>query len=195
MQPDSARPTIAADNAGIHFFAGDEDILVAWGEIASACASRWSYEGKTYTTVFIDHFTGVDFRFQSGEEGYEQTIAEMEKHLVGFKRVQLEAVRISGEGGEEIKNVWVRDEAVQPFQMQPEVIDPRDPTPEEVAQMEAARRASMASSENLLGRPLSPEEVACIQVWFENGRIMGNTAPPLSDLLIERVNQMRKSGT
>jgi hypothetical protein len=190
MQPRSTRPTIAADDVGIHFVAGDEDILVAWGEIASVCASRSPHEGKTSTEVFIDHYTGVDFRYQSSEDGYEQVTAEMEKHLVGFKRAQLEAVSISGE----ILLIWERDEAVQPFQIQPEVIDPRDPTPEELAQMESARRACIASDEKLLGRPLRPEEVACIQVWFENGRIMGNTTPPLSQLLIERHNAKYNPG-
>ncbi|MBK8498857.1 MAG: hypothetical protein IPL52_08570 [Flavobacteriales bacterium] len=188
MRSEQSRPTIFADDLGIHFSAGEEDIVVVWGEIAAICASRQVYQGTTHIEVFVDHFTGVDFRFQSGEAGYEQTTAEMEKHLIGFDRAQLEVVRISPEDGEEINDVWVRDEAVQPFQMQPDVIDPRDPTPDEVAQMETARRASIASSEQLLGRPLHPEEVACIHVWFENGRIMGNTTPPLSQLLIERHN-------
>lgn len=188
LQPEPARSAIVADEVGIHFFVGDEDILIAWGEVASVSASRWPYEGNIHTRVFVDHYTGVDFRFHSGEVGYEQTTAQMEKRLIGFSRAQLEAVDVSGEDGEHIHDVWVRDETVQPFELQPEVVDPRDPTPQERADIEAARHASIASAERLLERPLQPEEVACIRVWFENGRIMGSTAQPLAQLLIERHN-------
>ncbi|MBP7514266.1 MAG: hypothetical protein KA791_06950 [Flavobacteriales bacterium] len=144
-------------------------------------------------TVYVDHYTGVDFRFQSVEPGYAQTITEMEKHLIGFSHTQLEAVPICHEIGEEIHLLWKRDETIQPFQLQPE--DTRDPTVEELAQMEAARHASIVTSARLLGRPLTPEELECIQVWFENGHIMGSTAPPLSDQLREQVNKLRNPGT
>lgn len=188
MQTTSARPIITADNVGIHFVAGDEDILVAWGEIAAVCASQRVHQGTTHIEVFVDHYTGVDFRFHSVETGYEQTTAEMEKHLIGFRRDQLEAVASPGNDAEEIRVVWERDEAVQPFQLQPEVVDQREPTLKERAEMESARHASIVSAERLLGRPLQPEELDCIHVWFENGRIMGSTTPPLAQVLIDRRN-------
>ncbi len=43
-------------------------------------------DGTPYIEVFVDHISGVDFRFHSVEVGYEQTTAEMEMYLVGFKQ-------------------------------------------------------------------------------------------------------------
>src|SRR6185312_6072083 len=82
--------------------------------------------------------------------------------------------------------VWTRDEAIQPFELRPPVIDPREPTPEERVQMEAAHKASIATCEKILGRALDANEVACVQTGFENGRITGNIAPPLAQRLVER---------
>lgn len=186
MQPEATRPTIAADDAGIHFMHGDNDIVIDWGEIAQICALRQAgAEGTPFIEIFVDHLSGVDFRFHSMERGYEQATREMEKHLTGFKRGSLEAVGTLDEE-QTIPVIWKRDEALQPFQLRPPVIDTREPTPEERAQMQAAHQASLAACEKILGRPLSPDEVACVQTCFENGRIAGNIAPPLAQFLVER---------
>jgi hypothetical protein len=187
MEPDARRPVIAADEAGIHFRHGEDDIVVEWGEIAQICALRArDGDGTEFIEVFVDHFSGVDFRFHSVDGGYAQTTAEMERRLIGFRRDALEAVRTFEEEGQTIPVVWARDEAVQPFALRSPVIDLRDPTPGERTQMEAAHRASIATCEKILGRPLRAEEIACVETGFVNGRIMGNIAPPLAQLLIER---------
>jgi hypothetical protein len=113
-------------------------------------------------------------------------MAEMEKHLFGFRRARLEAVRTFEEEGQTIPVIWKRDEAIQPFQLRPPVVEPRDPTPQERAQMEAAHQASIATCERILGRPLEPAELACVQTGFENGRIDGSIAAPLCHLLVNR---------
>lgn len=185
MQPEER--SMFADGVGIHLPAVRNYVVVNWGEIAQICALREKYANETpYIEVFVDHISGVDFRFHSVEAGYEQTTAEMEKHLIGFRRAALEAVRTFEEEGQTIPVVWKRDEAIQPFQLQPPVVDPRDPTPQERVQMEAAHKASIATCEKILGRPLSPKEAVCVQTAFENGRITGNIAPPLANLLVER---------
>ncbi len=187
MRPEVTKPVIAADDVGIHFLHGDKDIVVDWGEIAKVCALRQNHpDGTPYIEVFVDHISGVDFRFHSVEVGYEQTTAEMETYLVGFKRAALEAVRTLDEEGQTIPVIWTRDGAVQPFQLYPPVIDPRLPTPQERAEMEAAHQASIATCEKILGRQLEPHEIACVQTGFENGRIVGNIAAPLCHLLVER---------
>jgi hypothetical protein len=187
MLPKTTQPTIAADDVGIHFLHGAPDIIVEWGEIAQICALRQTYtDGTPYIEVFVDHFSGVDFRFHSVEVGYSQTTAEMERHLLGFKRATLEAVGTFEEIGETIPVVWKRDEAIQPFQFRPQVIDPRQPTLEERNQMEAAHRASIATCEKILGRSLRPDELTCVETRFENARIVGNIRAPLCNLLIKR---------
>ena len=186
MQPEANRPTIAADDIGIHFMHGDKDVVVHWGEIAQICALREKYADDTpFIEVFVDHLSGVDFRFHSVEMGYEQTTAEMEKHLIGFKRAMLETVRTLDEE-QTIPVVWKRDELFQPFQLHPPVIDTRDPSPEERTRMQAAHQASITTCEKILGRPLSLDEVACVQTGFENGRITGKIAAPLAHFLMER---------
>jgi hypothetical protein len=187
MQPDATQPTITADEVGIHFLHGDHDIVVDWGEIASVCALRQTYsDGTPYIEVFVDHFSGVDFRFQSVEAGYEQTLAEMEKYLIGFSSAAVKAVRTFDEEAQTIPAIWTRDETVQPFQLRPPVIDPRSPTPQERAQMDAAHQATIATCEKILGRQLQPHEIACVQTGFENGCIVGSVAAPLCNLLVER---------
>ena len=186
MQPEPPIRTVAADEMGIHFLAGDEDIVVDWGEIAQICALREKdADGTPFIEVFVDHLSGVDFRFHSVDPGYEQTTAEMENRLIGFKRAKLEAVRTLDEE-QTIPVVWERDEASQPFQLRASAVDPRDPTPEERARMKAAHDSSIATCEKILGRPLRGEEVACVKTGFENGRIMGSIAPPLAQLLVAR---------
>jgi hypothetical protein len=93
MQPEAAEPTRFADDAGIHLPAVDGDVVVDWGEIAQVDALSEKYQdGTPFIDVMIVHISGVDFHFHSVEVGYEQIIAEMEKHLNGFKRAALEAV-------------------------------------------------------------------------------------------------------
>jgi hypothetical protein len=186
MQPEASQLTIAADDVGIHFLHGAQDIVVDWGEIAQVCALREKYaDGTPFIEVYVDHLSGVDFSFHNVEVGYAQVTAEMEKHLIGFTRAALEAVRTFDEEGQTIPVVWKRDETVQPFRLRPPVIDPRDPTAEERVQMEAAHRASIATCERILGRPLSFDELECVHTGFENGRIVGSIAHPLCDLLVK----------
>jgi hypothetical protein len=187
MQHEATQPAIAADHVGIHFLrSGRDDIVVDWGEIASVDAARCdSTDGYSFLEIYIDHISGVDFRFQDVEAGYEQVMATMEQHLIGFSRAKAEAAT-TWEQKLGMPPVWERDEAIQPFQLRPPVIDPRAPTPEERAQMEAANRASIATCERILSRPLKPDEIACVHTGFENGRIVGSIAAPLCHLLVER---------
>jgi hypothetical protein len=187
MQPEAAMPTMFADDVGIHLPAVDGYVVVHWGEIAQVDALRETdANGTTFIDVMIVHLFGVDFHIRSVESGYGQTTTEMEKHLIGFRRSALEAVPTLEEAGETFPVVWKRDEVLQPFQLMPPVIDPRDPTPQERAQMERAHLASIAACERTLGRPLTVDEVACVNTRFENGRITGNIAPPLAQLLVGR---------
>ena len=187
MQFEAAEPIIFADDVGIHLPAVDGYVVVDWGEIAQVCGLREQYaDGRPFINVFVDHISGVDFRFHSVDGGYEQTMALMEKHLIGFRRAGLEAVRTFEEEGQTIPVVWKRDESAQPFQLRAPVIDRRDPNPQERAQIEAAHQASIATCEKALGRPLKPAELACVQTGFENGRIVGGIAPPLCHLLVQR---------
>src|SRR5581483_1381855 len=172
MQPEDAEPVLFADATGIHLPAVNGYAVVDWGEIAHVDALRETYQdGTPFIDVIVVHISGVDFHFHSVDRGYEQTTAEMEKHLMGFRRDRLEGVPTFEDAGQTIPTVWQRDEAVQPFQLRPPVIDPRDPTPEERIQMEAAHKASVATCEKILGRPLVADELACVQTGFENGRI------------------------
>jgi hypothetical protein len=186
MQDSSNKNTLFADDVGIHFQGvRNKDIVVVWGEIAQICAVRMRYADNTpFIQIHVDHISGVDFRFQDSEAGYEQVMREMEKHLIGFTRSALEAVG-SLEVEADIPIVWKREESLQPFQVQQMVIDPRDPTPEESIQMDAARRATIETCEKKLGRPLNSEERECVCIGFENGRIVGHVKPPLCNLLIE----------
>lgn len=174
MQSEAPQPSISADDVGIHFLrTSRDDVIVDWGEIAEVCALRDNYaDGTPFIEVFIDHISGVDFRFHSVEAGYEQTTAEMEKHLIGFRRAALEAVRTFEEEGQTIPVIWKRDEALQPFQLRP-------------LKMERAHLASIATCEKILGRSLTADELACIKTGFENGRIVGNIASPLCHLLVK----------
>jgi hypothetical protein len=187
MQPEATEPAIAADDVGIHFLrSGRKDIVVDWGEIESVDAARCdSADGSTFLEVYINHISGVDFRFHDVEVGYEQVMASMEKHLIGFSRAKAEAAE-TWDKKLDSPPVWKRDEAIQPFELRPPVIDPREPTPEERVQMAAAHKASIATCEKILGRALDANEVACVQTNFENGRITGNITPPLAQRLVER---------
>jgi hypothetical protein len=189
MQPEVTRPVIAADDVGIHFLrSGRNDIVVDWGEIESVDAARCdSTDGSTFLEVYVNHISGVDFRFHDVEAGYEQVMASMERHLIGFSRAKAEAAE-TWDKKLDSPPVWKRDEVIQPFELRPPVIDPREPTPEERVQMEAAHKASIATCEKILGRPLGADELACVQTGFENGRITGNIAAPLAQLLVERQN-------
>ena len=187
MQPEAPRPAIAADDVGIHFLrSGRDGIVVYWGEIASVdAACCHSSDGSTFLEIYIDHISGVDIRFHNVESGYEQVMASMEEHLIGFSRAKAEGAG-TWEQKLDTPPVWERDEAIQPFVLRPPVIDPRDPTPQERARMQAAHQASIVTCEKILGRPLDPAELACVQTGFENGRIVGSIAPPLCHLLVQR---------
>ena len=189
MRCESPRPTVIADDVGIHFLPDEDDVVVAWGEIAGISGLRLERaDGTPFLTVYIHHITGVNFALLSNEVGYEQAIAEMEKHLIGFRSMALEAVRPFSEVGT-VAGIWDRNEAVQPFQLRPPVIDPREPTAEERAEMEAARQASIAACEAILGRPLKADELKCVEIGFENGEITGGIAAPLCRLLVERQSE------
>lgn len=85
MPLEPSEPTIAADGVGIHFLRTGRDITVHWGEIEAICALREEPpEGTAYLRFFVDVFAGVDFQFTNADAGYEQVMAEMAKHLMGF---------------------------------------------------------------------------------------------------------------
>jgi hypothetical protein len=184
MQPPADRPNITADERGIHFVGvTDRDILVSWGEIESVDAAKCaSTDGSIVLEVYVNHFSGVDFRFHNVEPGYLQVMSVMEQRLIGFSRSKLEA---AGTWEEKLDGtaVWQRDESVQPYEFQPQVVDPRPPTEAERLQMAAAHQASIATCAKLLGRQLQDHELACIYTGFENGRIVGNISPPLCNLI------------
>src|SRR4051794_15355990 len=169
MQPEAAKSEIFADDAGIHLPAVNGYVVVDWGEIESVDAARWdSTDGSSFLEVHINHISGVDFGFHDVDVGYEQVMASMEQHLIGFSRAKAEA---AGTWEQQLDSppVWKRDEAIQPFQLRPPEIDPREPTAKECERMESAHRASIATCEKILGRPLQPQELACVQTGFENG--------------------------
>ena len=152
MQPSADRPTIAADDRGIHFLGvEDRDIVVAWGEIESVDAIRYdSSDDSTFIEVYINHLSGVDFRFHSTEHGYTDALVAMERHLIGFSTSGVENVE-TWEANPDRPPVWKRDEQVQPFQLEPLVIDNRLPTDAERQQMAAARQASVDTCERDFG--------------------------------------------
>lgn len=159
---------------------------MTWGEIESVDADRCvSKDGATFIEVYINHISGVDFRFHDVDVGYAQVMASMEKHLIGFSRAKAEAAE-TWDKRLDAPPVWKRDETIQPFVLRPPVIDSRQPTPVERVQMEAARQASIARCEKILGRALDANEIACIHTGFENGRITGNITAPLAQRLVER---------
>ena len=59
--------------------------------------------------------------------------------------------------------------------------DAKNLTTEQAQQVEAARQASITSTQQLLGRPLTEPEKDCIHVDFDDGRVRGRIAPPLSE--------------
>lgn len=192
MQDQAKELRIVADDTGIHFVGSGRDIVVQWGEIESVDAVRCERADATsFLEIYINHFSGVDFRFHDVDTGYAQVMASMEEHLVGFSRAKAEA---EGTWEEKLDTpvVWRRDESIQPFELHAPEVDPRPPTAEERVRMEAAHRASIATCEKLLGRSLQAAELACIHTGFENGRITGSIAPPLCDLLVERQDEINR---
>ena len=129
LEPSDTR--IAADGVGIHFFlASGRDITVHWGEIESICAWRTETpEGTEYLRFFADVFAGVDFQFTNADAGYEQVMAEMAKHLMGFSRVRAESVG-SWKTEDDIPVVWRRDVSIQPFELRPPPVIPAPSSPE-----------------------------------------------------------------
>jgi hypothetical protein len=59
-------------------------------------------------------------------------------------------------------------------------------TPEQKQRAEAARTATVATSERLLGRALTDPEKQCIHVDFEDGRLVGSVSDPLGETLKKR---------
>jgi hypothetical protein len=175
---------IFADDAGIHFEGSTREIIVHWGEIAAICAVKeTSNEGEPFLEIYVDHMSGVDFRFHSVDEGYAQVLAEMEKHLIGFSRERLETVRTIEEMNYDIPAVWTRDENVQPFELHEEPIVRRDPTEAEAEQIVRARAAAIETCERILGRTLTEAERAFVHVDFKNGKIVGNIYGLLAELV------------
>jgi hypothetical protein len=124
MSTEEGRPDLAADETGIHFLRsaceGRGHPMVYWGEIDQVCSLRWKQaDGTTFLEIYLDHYSGVDFRFQNGDSGYEQVMAEMEKHLLGFLQARVEAVGTWDEEQDLPVVVWRRDEAVQSFELRP----------------------------------------------------------------------------
>jgi hypothetical protein len=66
-------------------------------------------------------------------------------------------------------------------------------TPEQTQQVEAARQATIATSERLLGRPLTDDEKSCIKVEWRDDRPAGSVAPPLSETLKQRQAELLKA--
>jgi len=187
MEPNPSQRSILADNIGIHFMnGGQDDIVIEWGEIEGVEAARvkWA-DGSTGLEIFIDDYTGVDFTFYNIDLDYDEVMASMEQHLVGFSRARAEAAG-SWDEKRGTPRVWERDEAIQPFKLLSVEIDSREPSPEERVQMEVARQASIVTCENILGRPLDAAELACVNTGFKNGQIVGGIEPPLCDLLFGR---------
>jgi hypothetical protein len=175
---------IFADDAGIHFEGSTREVIVHWGEIAAICAVKeTTNDGESFLEIYVDHISGVDFRFHSVDEGYAQVMAEMENHLIGFARERVETVGTIKEMNYDMPAVWTRDETVQPFELHERPIDRRDPTEAEVEQMERARAATVVTCERILGRSLTDAERACIHVTFENGKIVGNISALLAEFL------------
>jgi hypothetical protein len=190
MQSSEDAPTITADAKGIHFQGTrDRDIIVHWGEIESIDAIRFtSQDGTDFHEVYVNHISGVDFRFHSVDRGYAEVMASMELHLHGFVR---SAVDSAGSWDEKADQpfVWKRDEKVQRFELQPPVFSDRPPTEQERAQMAAAHAASVSTCERIMGRPLLTEELKCVYTGFENARIVGRIDQPLADQLIARQSE------
>lgn len=176
---------VFADSVGIHWLGHRRDIVVDWGEIESVDASRCnSADGSTFIEVCVNHFSGVDFSFHDSEPGYGQVVAMMEVHLLGFSRVKLEAAG-TWEQQLDAPPVWRRDKTIQPFRLRPPEVDTREPTPEEIIQMQAAHQASIATCEKLLGRALNETELECVHTGFKNGRIVGDLSQPLADEIVK----------
>jgi hypothetical protein len=59
-------------------------------------------------------------------------------------------------------------------------------TPEQKQQVEAARSATVSTSERLLGRALTDSEKECVHVDFKDDRLVGSVSAPLSETLKQR---------
>ncbi len=130
MPLEPSEPTIAADGVGIHFLRTGRDITVHWGEIEAIHALREEPpEGIAYLRFFVDVYAGVDFQFTNADAGYEQVMAEMAKHLMGFSRVRAESVG-SWKTDDDIPEVWRRDVSIQPFALRPPPVIPAPSSPE-----------------------------------------------------------------
>ena len=198
MKPATVEPRMAADDIGIRFMAigsgwGDYP-GVEWGEIHQVCA-LWnkSRDNPPWLEIYVDHFSGVDFRFSSVGKGYDQVMKAIEEHLVGFSRARAEAVG-SWEEEQDLPVVWRRDLVAQPFELRLPQVDPRDPTPVEPHVIECVRNATIGICAMCLGRELEAEELHCIQANLIEGRIRGSITCPLSETLTRSQDQLNGKG-
>ena len=64
---------------------GETTLLLTGGRSkASTRLVADSADGSTFLEVYINHLSGVDFRFHDVEVGYNRWWASMEQHLIGF---------------------------------------------------------------------------------------------------------------
>lgn len=59
------------------------------------------------------------------------------------------------------------------------------PTPEQAAQLDMLRQATIKQLETMFGRSLTDDEKRCVVVNLKNGKLDSYVAPPLSDTLKE----------
>jgi hypothetical protein len=55
------------------------------------------------------------------------------------------------------------------------------PTPEQAAQLETLRQATVEQLETMFGRSLTDDEKQCVVVKLKNGKLDSYLAPPLSE--------------
>src|SRR4051794_20341826 len=68
-------------------------------------------------------------------------------------------------------------------------------TPEQKQQVDAARSATVAASERLLGRALTDSERECIHIDFKEGQPVGSVSAPLSETLKKRQAELLEPST
>jgi hypothetical protein len=198
MNSATDEPRIAADDIGIRFLAiasrGPDYPGVEWGEIHQVCALRNQIENvPPWLEIYVDHFSGVDFRFTSAEKGYEQVMTAMEQHLSGFSRARAEAVG-TWEEEQDLPVVWRRDLVAQPFESRLPQKGPRGPKHVETHAMECLRNATIAVCEMRLGRQIEAGELRCIHTDVKDGTIQANIAEPLSKTLTRRQDELHERG-
>jgi hypothetical protein len=185
LQPttsESAFSETEADGAATQWLNG--------GEIEGICALWNRAEAdRPWLEIYVDHFSGVDFRFSNACKGYEQVMTAMEVRLLGFSRDRAEAVG-SWEEEQRLPVVWRRDLVAQPFESRLPEADPRDPTPVELHVRESVRNVTIAICALRLGRELEADELRCVHTDLKDGKIQGAIAYPLSETLTRRQTEL-----